>query len=96
MKTTTIMLTATLGIVLLSGTLYGGPAYAQVFKEYGQGFDLGACEWECKLRYGLWPLAEESDGEIQFKGYYGYATCIQKCNRDYWQNFDKESEKLFD
>ena len=96
MKTTMVILAATLGVMIVSVPLWGDLAHAQIFKEYGQGFDLSACEWECKLRYGLWPLAEGLDDELQFKGYYGYATCIQRCNRQYWKHFDKESEQLLD
>lgn len=97
MKTQTIMFTATLGVMLLSGMLYGSLAHAQMlYPEYGQGFDLSACEWECKLRYGLWPLADGLDNDLQFKGYYGYSTCIQRCNNTYWKSFDKQSEELFD
>ncbi|MEJ2715781.1 MAG: hypothetical protein P8182_01370 [Deltaproteobacteria bacterium] len=96
MKTAYTVLTAALGIVLVAGMLYAGPASAQPLNEYGQQSDLAACEWDCKLRYGLWPLADELDKELQFRGYYGYSTCIQKCNRTYWQNFDKDEDKLLD
>jgi len=64
-------------------------------------FDRESCELSCRSRYGVGPLpyVEEqawgwSGGD--YGGYYLYANCIDSCNRQYWQDFDRKMDDLKD
>ncbi len=62
-------------------------------------FDRESCEQSCRGRYGVGPIpyVEEQGWGGRgrgFGGYYLYAQCIDSCNRQYWQDFDRKMEDL--
>ncbi len=63
-------------------------------------FDRESCEQSCRSRYGVGPLpyVEEQQwggrGGGDYGGYYLYASCIDSCNRQYWQDFDRKMDDL--
>jgi hypothetical protein len=82
-------------IIFLSAMFTAAPSAARVdlFRDaagFG-GFDRWECEAECRRIYGGEEWAPPRLGE---GGYFGYASCIQRCERKYWKSFDKESDDL--
>jgi len=68
------------------------------YDDFGN-FDRESCEQSCRSRYGVGPLpyVEEQgwgDGGSYSPGYYLYASCIDSCNRQYWNDFDRKMDDL--
>ncbi|MGO9571329.1 MAG: hypothetical protein ACLP5H_27710 [Desulfomonilaceae bacterium] len=66
--------------------------------EFGN-FDRETCEQSCRSRYGVGPIPymEEQGwggGGSYSPGYYLYASCIDGCNRQYWNDFDRKMDNL--
>lgn len=65
-------------------------------------FDRETCELTCRSRYGVGPIPyveEQGWGGRRggnSGGYYLYANCIDSCNRQYWQDFDRKMDDLKD
>jgi hypothetical protein len=81
-------------ILLLGGMFSAAPCAARVdlFQSTG-GFDRSECEAECRRAYGGYEWAPPALGRGD---YWGYASCILKCERKFWKAFDKESDDLFE
>lgn len=72
--------------------------------DYGGEFDLGYCQYDCRLRFGLEPTGaggigmgwdnntNESYQLQQYQG--GYVACIDDCQRKFWQEFDKKNREM--
>lgn len=58
--------------------------------------DRASCEQECRSQFGVSPYAilHRWGGGGQTGGYYAYAACIAKCEKQFWNRFDKETEDL--
>lgn len=81
-------------ILLVATGMFSATLFAErvdLFQSAG-GFDRWDCEVECRRAYGGYEWAPPRLGEA---GYYGYARCIQNCERKFWKAFDKESEELW-
>jgi hypothetical protein len=68
------------------------------YDDFGN-FDRESCEQSCRSRYGVGPIPymEEQQwggGGSYSPGYYLYASCIDSCNRQYWQEFDRKMRDL--
>jgi hypothetical protein len=62
-------------------------------------FDRESCEQTCRYNYGVSPIPEVEEqgwggGGGYWPGYNLYANCIDSCNRQYWQDFDRKMENL--
>jgi hypothetical protein len=62
-------------------------------------FDRDSCEQSCRGRYGVGivPYVEEQQWGGRgrdYGGYYLYAQCIDSCNRQYWNDFDRKMDDL--
>jgi hypothetical protein len=62
-------------------------------------FDRETCEQSCRSRYGVGPIPymEEQGwggGGGYSPGYNLYAYCIDSCNRQYWNDFDRKMDDL--
>jgi hypothetical protein len=69
------------------------------YDDFGN-FDRDSCEQSCRGRYGVGPIpyVEEQAwggrGGGDYGGYYLYAQCIDSCNRQYWNDFDRKMDDL--
>lgn len=85
-------------VILFLGAMFSAPPSAapvglyQHSAEFG-GFDRWGCEVECRRAYGGYEWAPP---RLRQGGYYGYADCIQRCERKFWKSFDKESDDILD
>jgi len=64
-------------------------------------FDRESCELSCRSRYGVGPIPYVEEQAWGWRGwdsggYYLYANCIDSCNRQYWQDFDRKMDDLKD
>jgi hypothetical protein len=68
------------------------------YDDFGN-FDRDSCEQSCRGRYGVGPIPyveEQGWGGRggDYGGYYLYAQCIDSCNRQYWNDFDRKMDDL--
>jgi hypothetical protein len=68
-------------------------------------FDLGHCQWECRMKFGLEPMGpggggqslkgfdEQPSANLHSDSYLSYSDCIADCNRAFWKEFDKKFER---
>jgi hypothetical protein len=63
-----------------------------------QGVDLQDCEQECRSIFGIDPYSQRWWGrDGSNKGiYYAYARCIQRCNNQYWKEYDSDTADVFE
>ncbi len=81
--------------------------YSRLFtpQEDKADFDLGHCQWECRMKFGLEPMGPGGGGQslkgfdepartnIGSDSYLSYSDCIADCNRTFWKDFDKKFER---
>jgi hypothetical protein len=62
------------------------------------GFDLEACQEECRIRYSyeLYRGGGRGGGGSGVGAFYGLARCVERCKRQFWKDFDQESDDLLD
>lgn len=58
---------------------------------FGDEFDLGACQQECRSKYGVDPYWGHGGGTSMWRL---YAICIQDCNSKFWKEYDRRIQKL--
>ncbi len=96
MRTRMHLIATILGLLvpfmMVSAASAQGP---EIVRLNAQGFDLQDCEQECRSIYGVDPYSQAGwwGGRNYDKGlYYQYARCIQRCNKKYWKEFDRETD----
>jgi hypothetical protein len=57
-----------------------------------QSFDREGCESDCRTRFGF-QLYHRGSGPGS-EGYYAFAECMQKCNKTFWKEFDRDIDSL--
>jgi hypothetical protein len=68
-------------------------------------FDLGHCQWECRMKFGLEPMGPGGGGQslegfdepatpnYGSDSYLSYSDCLATCNRTFWKEFDKKTNR---
>jgi len=58
--------------------------------------DRESCEQQCRSRFGVDPffVPQRWGGGAYPPGYWVYANCIAKCERQFWNRFDRRMEEL--
>ncbi len=67
---------------------------------HDSGFDLQACETNCRSYFGIPPYIEEQQagggggGSGSYSRYLIIANCIEQCQKRFWKEFDKSMKEL--
>ncbi|MFH0825366.1 MAG: hypothetical protein V2B18_21655 [Pseudomonadota bacterium] len=95
------LVVAAITVILIAG--FGAASSAPIteptvqeedFRNSFGDFDLRACEDNCRERFGYQPYELELHGRGSGRSANRvYAQCILDCNRRFWKDFDKETQK---
>ncbi|MCX5860579.1 MAG: hypothetical protein NTW27_00420 [Deltaproteobacteria bacterium] len=58
---------------------------------FGDDFSLGACQQECRSKFGIDPYWRGGGDSSVWRL---YAICIQDCNIKFWKEYDRRMDEL--